>query len=96
MIVNEAFVRRFFAGRNPIGARVHGWGSWFRVVGVAKDSKYHYLGEPATPYFYVPFRQIFRDDMSLAFYVRTQGDPASMLSDSARADTRHRSQRDGL
>jgi len=80
MIVNEAFVRRFFAGRNPIGTRIHGWGSWFRVVGVAKDSKYHYLGESTPAYFYVPFRQIYREDMNLAFYVRTRGEPDSLLS----------------
>ncbi|MGA2047292.1 MAG: ABC transporter permease [Terracidiphilus sp.] len=80
MIVNEAFVRRFFAGRDPIGTRIHGWGSWFRVVGVAKDSKYHYLGESTPAYFYVPFRQIYREDMNLAFYVRTKGDPENMLS----------------
>jgi predicted permease len=80
MIVNEAFVRHFFAGRNPIGHRIHGWGSWFRVVGVAKDSKYHYLGETTPPYFYVPFRQVFREDMNLALYVRTKGEPDSILS----------------
>jgi len=80
MTVNEAFVRRFFAGRDPIGRRVHGWGKWFRIVGVAKDSKYHYLSESPTPYFYVPFRQLYREDMSLAFYVRTQSDPSSVLS----------------
>jgi len=80
MIVNEAFVRRFFAGRDPIGTRIHGWGSWFRVVGVAKDSKYHYLGEPTPAYFYVPFRQIYREDMNLAFYVRTKSDPENILS----------------
>ena len=87
MIVNEAFARRFFAGRDPIGARIHGWGSWFRVVGVAKDSKYHYLGESTPAYFYVPFRQIYREDMNLAFYVRTQGEPDSLLS-TLRAQTR--------
>ena len=80
MIVNEAFVKRFFAGRNPIGKMVHGWGWWFRVVGVAKNSKYHYLGEPTPPYFYVPFRQVYREDMNLAFYVRTQAEPESILS----------------
>ena len=87
IIVNQAFVRRFFPGRNPIGHMVHGWGSWFRIVGVAKDSKYHYLSETAPPYFYVPFRQIYREDMNLAFYVRTRGDPESVLS-SLRAQTR--------
>jgi ABC-type antimicrobial peptide transport system permease subunit len=58
---------------------VHGWGRWFRIVGVAADSKYHYLGEPGTPYFYVSFRQVYREDMNLAFYVRTQGNPENIL-----------------
>jgi predicted permease len=79
MIVNQAFVNRFFAGRSPIGRRVHGWGDWFRIVGVVRDSKYHYLGEAPVPYFYVPFRQVFRADMNLAFYVRSQGDPMLAL-----------------
>ena len=80
MIVNQAFVRRFFAGRDPIGHHVHGWGEWFTIVGVAQDSKYHYLSESAVPYFYVPFRQVYRADMALAFYVRTTGDPNAILS----------------
>jgi predicted permease len=79
MIVNQAFQARFFPGRDPIGVKIHGWGRDFRVVGVAKDSKYHYLGEPAMPYFYVPFRQVYREDMSLGFYVRTKGDPMAAL-----------------
>jgi predicted permease len=87
MIVNETFGRRFFAGRNPIGHMIHGWGTWFRVVGVAKDSKYHYLSETTPPYFYVPFRQVYREDMNLAFYVRTRGDPDGVLS-TVRAQTR--------
>jgi len=86
-IVNETFVHRFFAGRNPIGKKVHGWGQWFRIVGVAKDAKYHYLSESTPPYFYVPFRQVFREDMNLAFYVRTKGDPEGALS-TLRAQTR--------
>jgi predicted permease len=86
MIVNEAFARRFFAGRNPIGHMAHGWGSWFRIVGVAKDSKYHYLSESTPAYFYVPFRQVYREDMLLAFYVRAHGDPDSVLS-TLRAQT---------
>jgi predicted permease len=87
MIVNEAFARHFFAGRNPLGHMVHGWGNWFRIVGVAKDSKYHFLSESTPPYFYVPFRQMYREDMNLAFYVRAQGDPEGILS-ALRAQTR--------
>jgi predicted permease len=79
MIVNQAFVDHFFAGRSPIGRQIHGWGDWFTVVGVAANSKYHYLSEAPLPYFYVPFRQMYRADLNLAFFVRTQGNPEAAL-----------------
>ena len=87
MIVNQAFAKRFFAERNPIGHMVHGWGKWFRIVGVAKDSKYHYLNETTPPYSYVPFRQIYRQDMNLVFYVRAKGDSDWVVS-TLRAQSR--------
>jgi predicted permease len=87
LIVNETFVHRYFAGHSPIGRRVHGWGKWFKVVGVVRDSKYHYLGESPVPYSFVPFRQVYRTDMQLAFYVRTVQDPSATLG-SLRAKTR--------
>ncbi|GGG99279.1 ABC transporter permease [Silvibacterium dinghuense] len=81
MIVNQTFARKYFGGREAIGRRVHGWGEWITVVGVVKDSKYHYVGERDVPYFYVPFRQFYRADMDLAFYVRgPAGDPMRMLA----------------
>ena len=75
MIVNQTFARRYFGGGYPIGRRVHGWGKWFSVVGVVKDSKYHTPNEAPQPYFYVPFKQVYRADMAIAVYVRTAGDP---------------------
>jgi len=77
LVVNQSFVRRFFAGRNPLGQRVHGWGEWFTVVGVVKDSKYINLTEAPRPYFYVAFRQVYRADMGLAVYIRTAGEPSA-------------------
>lgn len=74
MIVNEAFARRFFGGGYAIGRRVHGWGKWFTVVGLVKDSKYHEPNESQRPLFYVPFRQVYRADLGIAIYVRTAGD----------------------
>jgi len=73
MIVNQEFVRRFLANRSVIGRKVHGWGEWFTVVGVAKDSKYHRVTENPQPYFYIPIRQIFRPEYGLTFNVRTSG-----------------------
>jgi len=73
MIVNQEFVRRFLANRSVIGRKVHGWGEWFTIVGVAKDSKYHRVTESPQPYFYIPIRQIFRPEYGLMFDVRTSG-----------------------
>jgi predicted permease len=73
MIVNQEFVRRFAANRSVIGRKVHGWGEWFTIVGIAKDSKYHRVTESPQPYFYIPIRQIFRPEYGLTFQVRTSG-----------------------
>lgn len=73
MIVNQEFVRRFLQNRSAIGHKVHGWGKWFTIVGVAKDSKYHRVTENPQPYFYIPIRQIFRPEYGLTFHVRTSG-----------------------
>jgi predicted permease len=73
MIVNQEFVRRFLTNRSVIGRRVHGWGEWFTIVGVAKDSKYHRVTESPQPYFYIPIRQVFRPEYGLTFDVRTSG-----------------------
>jgi ABC-type antimicrobial peptide transport system permease subunit len=71
MIVNQEFVRRFVPTRTVIGRKVHGWGDWFTIVGVAKDSKVHRVTESAQPYFYIPIRQIYRPEYGLTFHVRT-------------------------
>lgn len=73
MIVNQEFTRRFLANRSVVGRKVHGWGEWFTIVGVVKNSKYHRLTESPQPYFYIPIRQIFRPEYGLTFHVRTFG-----------------------
>lgn len=73
MIVNQEFAHRFLSNRNPIGHRVHGWGEWFTIVGIARDSKYHRVTENPQPYFYIPVRQIFQPEYGLTFHVRTSG-----------------------
>ena len=87
MIVNQTFVKRFFGGRDPIGRKVHGWGEWFTVIGEVKDSKYKTLTEAQLPYFYVPFRQVYRADMGLAFYIRTHTEPKDAIA-TMRRDVR--------
>jgi predicted permease len=58
-IVNEAFVRRYRGGRDPVGARF-GWGDppnvkyAFEIVGVARDAVYEDLRERIAPLIYLP------------------------------------------
>jgi predicted permease len=73
MIVSQEFVRRFLRNQYPVGIKVHGWGHWFRIVGVAQDTKIMRPTESTRPFFYVPIRQIYRPDMTYTFFVRTSG-----------------------
>jgi predicted permease len=70
VLVNEAFVRRYFANENPLGKRImhiHGHSAstnsfdtspksrnW-QIVGVVTDSKYDTLRRQIQPIIYVPF-----------------------------------------
>jgi macrolide transport system ATP-binding/permease protein len=58
-IVNQTMVAQYWLGQNPIGQRLQVKGNWAQVVGVAADSKYSSISEPAKPFFYVPLRQYF-------------------------------------
>lgn len=79
MIVTREFVRRFIPQGQALNRRVHGWGKWFTIIGVAEDSKIYRLTENPQPYFYVPIRQIYRPEMGLAFYVRTSGSASEAI-----------------
>jgi predicted permease len=79
MIVTQTFARRFFGDRTPVGHKVKGWGKWFTIVGVVRDSKYMTPSEAPRPHFYVAFRQVYREDLDIAFLVRTYGDPLQAL-----------------
>ena len=77
-VVNEAFARRFWPGREAIGRRFSsGRGGTRTVVGVAKDGKYWSLTEGPQPHFYEPFAQAYEADMTLL--VRTGGDARSLV-----------------
>ena len=85
MIVNQTFAERYFGGKDALGRKVHGWGHWFTVVGEVKNSKYNNLAEPQLPFFYVPFRQVYRADMGLTFYIRTAA-PTSAAVETMRRE----------
>jgi predicted permease len=58
-VVNQTMAARYWRGQNPMGQRLQVKGRWLQVVGVAADSKYSSMREPATPFFYVPLLQNF-------------------------------------
>lgn len=81
-VVNEAFVKRYFADQDPIGQRI-GWSpdskiADIEIVGVAKDAKYSLLrmDAPATVYHPFPQAQI----SAMHFEVRTAGDPKALVA----------------
>jgi predicted permease len=83
-VINEAFAKKFFAGRNPIGRHVtETFGdrrSTSEVVGVAKNARDHGLKGDIPPRFYLPADQGMEGPTPWAtFEVRTAGDPEQML-----------------
>jgi predicted permease len=84
-VINEAFAKRFFAGRNPIGKHVidtYGDGRLtLEVVGVAKDIRDHHLRGNVQERFYVSAAQGDGPiPPSIYFEIRTSADPTHALN----------------
>ena len=81
VIVNDSFARRHFPGQEVIGRRISfngAAGPWKEIVGVVHDSKYVTLGEPPTPFVYLPLQQNHETGMTLL--VRAAGNPTSIVA----------------
>jgi predicted permease len=79
-IVNEALVRQFFGGRNPIGQRVgFGAASDLEIVGVIADTKYRDIREPFHSTLYVPLMTPLASAQR-TLHVRTSAEPPGMAS----------------
>jgi putative ABC transport system permease protein len=83
VVVNEAFARLFFNGRNPLGETVQLTGSESQsppalIVGLVKDSKYERLAEPFEPIVFIPDRQREVVDTRIRMVIRASSEPGSL------------------
>jgi len=77
-VASEAMVKRFFLGRNPLGAHFAFGGGKVKpdieIVGVVKDVKQEHVSSAIRPYVYIPYAQ--RPKLTgMTFYVRSTQDP---------------------
>ncbi len=82
-VVNQAFVKKFFAGGNPLGRRI-----WIddpkqldkpmEIVGVVRDVRHHDLDKPIPPTFYRPLAQSDETAGILQMAIRTASNPDGM------------------
>ena len=83
VIVNEAFVRKYFSGQNAIGRMIGRGGRETKpdrtIVGVVKDAKYSSIKDLAPPVFYLPYRHT-TNISGMNFYVRSAVRPDSLLT----------------
>ena len=70
VIVNEAFVRRFLDGRDPLGRRVEIRARKYTIAGVVRNSLYNAFGEPPTPILYFSLRD--RPSASTEIHLRAR------------------------
>jgi putative ABC transport system permease protein len=88
VVVNEAFVRRFLPGEDPIGRRFtrgdpeNPDAVWTTIVGVAADARREGLTAPVRPAGFRPTTQVAPRSMEVL--VRTSGDPAAVAPDVRR------------
>jgi predicted permease len=76
-VINEAAVRRWFKGQEPVGKFVTAAGARREVVGVVADLPPRDRRESAAPQLFVPYRQ--RPSRTVRLVVRTAGDPEAMV-----------------
>jgi predicted permease len=89
-LVNEAFARRYFGSRSPLGGRF-GFGkdpgtkTFIEIVGVIKDAKYSSLRDAIPPQTIVDYEQMEGAIFQATIYVRTRIDPRQMYVSIRRA-----------
>jgi putative ABC transport system permease protein len=85
-IVNQAFVKTFLDGKNPIGKTFQERDNHYRVVGLVADAPYGNLKDAIVPVAYIPFhevdaRGVAQVETQETFLVRSSGsNPLALAS----------------
>ncbi len=82
-IVNEAAVRRYFKGRDPIGQRFGYEKPDVEIVGVVRDARVNSVREAAVPMAFYPLDST--PSYVGSMHVRTNGDPAIVAAELRKA-----------
>jgi len=82
-VISESLARRYFAGTNPLGARIKvgemdSPRPWATIVGVVNDVHYSWINKEDVPTIYGPFRQA--PPYYTTILLRTPGDPLQFVS----------------
>ena len=82
-VISESLARRYFAGTNPLGARIKVGAMdsprpWATIVGVVNDVHYSWINKEDVPTIYGPFRQA--PPYYTTILLRTPGDPLQFAS----------------
>ena len=88
-VINDAFAKRFFDRRNPIGLRItlvnEAEQRSFQVVGVAKNARTRSLRGDVEPRYFVPAREPWSSTSSPTFLIRTTPEGSRRIEDVRRA-----------
>jgi predicted permease len=84
-VINDAFVRRFFQSRNPIGMRItpiaeNGEGTPCQVVGVSRNARTHSVRDDVKPRYFVAATQQPSSLTSPTFLIRTTTDTPLVMA----------------
>lgn len=78
IVVNEALVRKYFPGEDPIGRQLTFWGKRNTIVGVVKGERFGGPQRDAEPALYAPLSRLPMSNITLV--VRTRGDIGAVTS----------------
>jgi predicted permease len=83
-VINEAFAKRFFDQRNPIGMRItlvnDDSRTSYQVVGVANNARTHSLRGDVEPHYFVPAKQPSSSANSPTLLIRTTTETGPVLA----------------